>query len=294
MTVDFGRVLTAMVSPFDKNMELNLPMARKLARHLVDSGSDGLVVCGTTGESPTLSKEEKLELFRTVVDEVGGRAVVVAGTGSYSTKDSIALTQAAEKLGVDAVMLVCPYYNKPSQDGLYQHFRAVAESTNLPVMIYNIPGRTSINLLPQTCARLAEIGNIVAIKEASGNMDQATELRRLLPDHFHIYSGDDSMTLPLLAVGGKGVVSVAAHLVGGKIQEMINAFTSGNITLAAKLHSSLFPLIKGLFMTTNPVPVKAALGMLGLNVGPPRLPLVEATEQEKEKLRVLLREAQLL
>ncbi|MEW6540159.1 MAG: 4-hydroxy-tetrahydrodipicolinate synthase [Bacillota bacterium] len=291
---DFGRVLTAMVTPFDKNRELNLPMAKKLARHLVDTGSDGLVVSGTTGEAPTLSKAEKLELFRTVVDEVGGRAAVVAGTGSYSTTDSIALTQAAEKLGVDGVMLVCPYYNKPSQEGLYQHFKAVAESTNLPVMVYNIPGRTAVNLLPQTCARLAEVKNVVAVKEAGGNMDQATELRRVLPDYFHLYSGDDSMTLPLLAVGGKGVVSVAAHLVGKKIQEMINAFTSGNITLAAKLHGSLFPLIKGLFMTTNPVPVKAALAMVGLNVGPPRLPLVEATEQEKEKLCDLLREAQLL
>jgi 4-hydroxy-tetrahydrodipicolinate synthase len=291
---DFGRVLTAMVTPFDKNRELNLPMAKKLARHLVDTGSDGLVVSGTTGEAPTLSKAEKLELFRTVVDEVGGRAAVVAGTGSYSTTDSIALTQAAEKLGVDGVMLVCPYYNKPSQEGLYQHFKAVAESTNLPVMVYNIPGRTAVNLLPQTCARLAEVKNVVAVKEAGGNMDQATELRRVLPDYFHLYSGDDSMTLPLLAVGGKGVVSVAAHLVGKKIQEMINAFTSGNITLAAKLHGSLFPLIKGLFMTTNPVPVKAALAMVGLNVGPPRLPLVEATEQEKEKLCGLLKEAQLL
>lgn len=291
---DFGRVLTAMVSPFDKNRELNLPMAKKLARHLVDTGSDGLVVCGTTGEAPTLSKSEKLELFRTVVDEVGGRAAVVAGTGSYSTTDSIALTQAAEKLGVDGVMLVCPYYNKPSQDGLYQHFKAVAESTNLPVMVYNIPGRTAVNLLPETCARLAEVKNVVAVKEAGGSTDQATELRRVLPDYFHLYSGDDSMTLPLLAVGGKGVVSVAAHLVGKKIQEMINAFTSGNITLAAKLHGGLFPLVRGLFMTTNPVPVKAALAMVGLNVGPPRLPLVEATEQEKEKLRGLLREAQLL
>lgn len=291
---DFGRVLTAMVSPFDKNRELNLPMAKKLARHLVDTGSDGLVVCGTTGEAPTLSKAEKLELFRTVVDEVGGRATVVAGTGSYSTAEAVALTQAAEKLGMDGVMLVCPYYNKPSQEGLYQHFKAVAESTNLPVMVYNIPGRTAVNLLPETCARLAAVKNVVAVKEAGGSTDQATELRRVLPDYFHLYSGDDSMTLPLLAVGGKGVVSVAAHLVGKKIQEMINAFTSGNITLAAKLHAGLFPLIKGLFMTTNPVPVKAALAMVGLNAGPPRLPLVEATEQEKEKLRGLLREAQLL
>jgi len=294
LTGDFGRVLTAMVTPFGKNLELNLPMAKRLARHLVDTGSDGVVVAGTTGESPTLSKDEKLELFRTVVDEVGGDAVVVAGTGSYSTADSITLTKAAEKLGVDAVMLVCPYYNKPSQEGLYQHFRAIAESTDLPVMLYNIPGRTGVNLLPQTVARLAEIDNIVAVKEASGNLDQATELRRVLPEKVSIYSGDDSLTLPLLAVGAKGVVSVAAHLVGAKIQEMIDAFTSGNVTLAGKLHRSLFPLFKGMFITTNPVPVKAALGMVGLAVGSPRPPLVNLNEREKEKLRVLLQEAQLL
>ncbi|MBE0466812.1 MAG: 4-hydroxy-tetrahydrodipicolinate synthase [Candidatus Desulforudis sp.] len=294
MTSDFGRLLTAMVTPFDRNLALNLPMAGKLARHLVETGSDGIVVSGTTGESPTLAKSEKLELFRAVVDEVGGKAVVIAGTGSYSTADSIELTKAAEKLGVDAVMLVCPYYNKPSQEGLYQHFRAVAESTNLPVMLYNIPGRTAVNMLPQTVVRLAEIENIVALKEASGNMDQATELRRTLPENFSIYSGDDSLTLPLMAIGGKGVVSVAGHLVGGRIQEMINAFTSGNITLAGKQHRSLFPLIKGLFITTNPVPVKAALGLTGLAVGGPRPPLVDLDGGEREKLRGLLQDAQLL
>lgn len=294
MTVELGRVLTAMVTPFDKNLGLNLPMAGKLARYLVNTGSDGVVISGTTGESPTLSKSEKLELFRTVVDEVGGEAVVVAGTGSYSTADSIELTKAAERLGVDAVMLVCPYYNKPSQEGLYQHFRAIAQSVNLPVMLYNIPGRTGVNLLPRTVARLAEVDNIVAVKEASASMDQATELRCLLPEKFSIYSGDDSLTLPLLAIGAKGVVSVAGHLVGSRIQEMVNAFTSGNIMLAGKLHCSLFPLIKGLFITTNPVPVKAALGLLGMAVGSTRPPLVGLNDEEKVKLHSLLREAQLL
>lgn len=294
LTTDLGRVLTAMVTPFDNNLKLNLPMVRKLARYLVDNGADGLVVSGTTGESPTLTKEEKLELFKTVVDEVGGQAVVVAGTGSYNTAASIELTQAAEKQGVDAVMLVCPYYNKPTQEGLYQHFRAIAESTNLPVMLYNIPGRTGVNLLPQTVGRLAAIPNIIAVKEASGNLDQATELRRVLPEDFSIYSGDDALTLPLLSVGAKGVVSVAAHLIGAKIQEMINAFTAGNVTLAGKLHRSLFPLFKGMFITTNPAPVKAALAMLGLAVGPPRPPLVDLDESQKEKLRDILREARLL
>lgn len=292
---DFGRVLTAMVTPFDKDGSLNLAQAKKLARYLVENGSDGLVVAGTTGESPTLTKEEKIALFEAVVEEVGGKATVIAGTGSYSTADSIALTRAAEKAGADGVMLVAPYYNKPSQEGLYRHFRAVAESTSLPVMLYNIPGRTAVNVLPATVARLAkDVPNIKAIKEASGSLDQVSELRRGLPDDFAIYSGDDALTLPVLAVGGKGVVSVVAHIAGKRLQEMINAYASGNVTLAAKIHKELFPLIKGMFITTNPVPVKAALNLLGLNVGTPRLPLVEATAEEKERLSQLLRDAGLL
>lgn len=292
---DFGRVLTAMVTPFDKDGSLNLVQAKKLARYLVENGSDGLVVAGTTGESPTLTKEEKIALFEAVVEEVGGKATVIAGTGSYSTADSIALTRAAEKAGADGVMLVAPYYNKPSQEGLYRHFRAVAENTSLPVMLYNIPGRTAVNILPATVARLAkDVPNIKAIKEASGSLDQVSELRRILPDDFAIYSGDDALTLPVLAVGGKGVVSVVAHIAGKRLQEMINAYASGNVTLAAKIHKELFPLIKGMFITTNPVPVKAALNLLGMNVGVPRLPLVEATAEEKEKLSQLLRDAGLL
>ncbi|MEW6574486.1 MAG: 4-hydroxy-tetrahydrodipicolinate synthase [Bacillota bacterium] len=295
MAADFGRVLTAMVTPFDKDGALNLDQARKLARHLVENGSDGLVVAGTTGESPTLSKEEKASLFQAVVEEIGGKATVIAGTGSYSTSDSIALTKVAQKAGADGVMLVAPYYNKPSQEGLYRHFRAIAESTNLPVMVYNIPGRTAVNILPGTMARLAkDVPNIKAIKEASGNLDQVSELRRVLPDEFVIYSGDDALTLPILSVGGKGIVSVVAHVAGRKMQEMINAYASGNVTLAAKIHRELFPLIKGMFITTNPVPVKAALNILGMNVGPPRLPLVEATAEEKEKISQLLRDAGLL
>lgn len=289
MVYDFGRVLTAMVTPFHKDMSLNYDQARKLARYLVENGSDGLVVAGTTGESPTLTKEEKVELFRAVVEEVGGKAVVIAGTGSYSTADSIALTRAAEKVGVDGIMLVAPYYNKPSQEGLYRHFKAVAESTNLPVMPYNIPGRTSVNVLPATVVRLAEVPNIVAIKEASGSLDQVSELRRSLPDHFAIYSGDDSMTLPVMALGGKGIVSVVGHLVGQRLQDMVNAYTSGNTKLATQIHLELFPIFKGMFITTNPVPVKAALNMMGFDVGGPRLPLLEATVSEKEAIAVTLK-----
>lgn len=294
MATDFGRVLTAVVTPFDKDMAVNYDLAGKLARHLAESGSDGLVVAGTTGESPTLSKEEKIELFRVIVEEVGGQATVLAGTGSYDTAGSVALTQAAEKVGVDGVMLVAPYYNRPSQEGLYQHFKTIAKSTNLPVLLYNIPGRTGVNMLPATVARLAEIENIVAIKEAAGNMDQVSELRRLLPDHFAIYSGDDSLTLPMLSLGAKGVVSVASHVVGPRIKEMVNAFMAGNVTLATQIHLQLYPIFKGLFITTNPVPVKTALNMLGFQAGAPRLPLVEATPAEKESIKKALAELKLL
>ncbi|WP_027363780.1 4-hydroxy-tetrahydrodipicolinate synthase [Desulfotruncus alcoholivorax] len=294
MAIDLGRVLTAMITPFKSDMTVDYDQVKKLAHHLVQSGTDGLVVAGTTGESPTLSKEEKIELFRVVVEEIGGDAVVIAGTGSNNTADSIALTQVAEKLGADGIMLVCPYYNKPSQEGLYQHFKTIAESTNLPVMLYNVPGRTASNLLPQTVVRLSAIENIVAIKEASGSLDQVSELRRNLPDHFAIYSGDDSLTLPILALGGKGVVSVASHIVGPQLQEMINAFNSGNVTIATKIHSSLFPVFKTLFITSNPVPLKAALNMLGWQVGGPRLPLVEATQAEKDMIKKTLSEAKLI
>ncbi len=294
MVADFGRVITAMVTPFHKDGSVNYAQAKKLARHLVESGSDGLVVAGTTGESPTLTKDEKGALFQAVVEEVGGKAAVIAGTGTNSTAESVALTQAAERAGVDGIMVVGPYYNKPSQEGLYQHFAAIARSTRLPVMLYNVPGRTAVNILPGTVARLAEIENVVAIKEASGSLEQVTELRRLLPDHFAIYSGDDSLTLPMLALGARGVVSVASHVAGKRIQEMINAFTAGNVTLAAKIHAELFPLFKVLFITTNPVPVKAALNFLGLQVGGPRLPLVEATEAEKEKIRECLEQLNLV
>jgi 4-hydroxy-tetrahydrodipicolinate synthase len=294
LAIDFGRLLTAMVTPLDKDLSVNYDQAKKLARYLVDTGSEGVVVAGTTGESPTLTKEEKVELFKVIVEEVGGKATVIAGTGGNNTADSIALTRAAEKAGVDGVMLVGPYYNKPSQEGLYRHFKTVAESTDLPVMLYNIPGRTAVNILPDTVSRLAGVENIVAIKEASGSLDQVSELRRILPDSFALYSGDDSMTLPLLALGGKGVISVAAHLVGSKMKDMINAFASGNITMATKLHMELFPVFKAMFVTTNPVPVKASLNMMGWQVGEPRLPLVEASDDEKDTIKSVLAEQGIL
>lgn len=294
MNIDFGRILTAMVTPFNKDLSVNYDLARKLARHLVQSGSDGLVVAGTTGEGPTLTKDEKIELYRVIVEEVGGRASVIANTGGNSTSESIALTRAAQKVGIDGVMLVAPYYNKPSQEGMYIHFKSLAECTDLPIIIYNIPGRTSVNLLPRTLASLAEISNIVAIKESSGNMDQISELSLSLPDNFAIYSGDDSLTLPIVTLGGKGVISVASHLIGERMQDMINAFSSGNVTLATDIHLELFPFFRGIFITTNPVPIKCALNMAGWQVGAPRLPLVEATQAEKESIRRLMEGMRLL
>ncbi|MCL0063106.1 4-hydroxy-tetrahydrodipicolinate synthase [Peptococcaceae bacterium] len=289
MSVDLGRVLTAVVTPFDNDFNINIAQIKKLVRYLVENGSDGFVVCGTTGESAVLTKEEKIALFRAVVEEVGGQVSVIANTGSYNTADSIDLTRAAEQVGVDGIMLVAPYYNKPSQEGLYQHFKTIANNTKLPVILYNVPGRTVTNILPSTVARLVkDVPNIVAIKEASGNLDQVSELRCLLPDNFEIYSGDDSLTLPIMALGGKGVISVASHVIGLRIQEMVSAYTKGNISLAMRLHKELFPIFKGMFIDTNPVPVKTALNLLGVNVGGVRLPLTEMDDEKKEKLRTLL------
>lgn len=287
---DFGRVLTAMATPFDESGAVDFEQAASLAKHLVANGSDGIVVAGTTGESPTLSDEEKIRLVRTVKDAVAGRALVVAGTGTNDTRHSVHLTKDAQRAGADGILLVNPYYNRPSQDGLYAHFRTIAESTPLPCMLYNIPGRTGVNTAPETIARLAEMPNITAVKEATGNLDQASEIRRLTKDDFQIYSGDDSLTLPILAVGGAGVVSVASHLAGREIREMVQAYQQGDVRRAVQLHIRLFPLFRVLFITTNPVPLKAALNMSGIKVGKPRLPLVEATAKEKEQIGAVLKE----
>ena len=290
----FGHVITAMATPFDREERLDYKRAAELARWLVDHGSESLVIAGTTGESPTLSDEEKVELFRTVKQAVGGRAKVIAGTGTYDTAHSIHLSKQAEKAGADGLLLVNPYYNRPSQDGLYAHFRKVAESTSLPVILYNIPSRTGVNCLPETVARLAEVPTIVAIKEATGSLDQASDVRQRTPPEFLIYSGDDSLTLPMLAVGGTGVISVASHLVGNEIGQMIRAFFAGDVRTALQIHMKLWPLFKVLFITTNPVPLKAALRLAGFDVGTPRLPLVQATPKEQEQIRAVLQELSLL
>ncbi|WP_406678436.1 4-hydroxy-tetrahydrodipicolinate synthase [Moorella sp. ACPs] len=290
----WGRILTAMVTPFTADGKLDLDGAKKLAAYLVDHGSDGLVVAGTTGESPALSHEEKIALFRAVKEAVGGRAAVIAGTGTNSTAASIELSREAEALGVDGLMLVVPYYNRPSQEGLYQHFKAIAGAVSLPIILYNIPSRTGRNMEAATTLRLAEIKNIVAVKEASGDLDQATAIIREAPAGFLVYSGDDSLTLPLMAVGAYGIISVAAHVAGDKMQAMVRAFVSGDVAGAAALHRELFPLFKALFITTNPVPVKEALQMLGLPAGPVRLPLVGASPAEKEKIAAALQAAGIL
>jgi len=290
----FGQVITAMVTPMDRALAVDYDRAAALAKRLVEAGSDGLVVSGTTGEAPTLTDDEKIRLFRTVREAVGPRAKVIAGTGTYDTAHSIHLTREAERAGCDGVLLVNPYYNKPSQEGLYRHFKTVAESTSLPVMLYNIQGRTSVNCEPATIARLAEVPNIVAVKEASGSLDQMSQIRKLTRPEFLLYSGDDSLTLPLLAVGGTGVVSVASHLAGREIKAMIQAFQAGDIRQAQALHFRLWPLFKVLFITTNPVPVKAALALSGFDVGGLRLPLVDATAKEREAIGAVLKELALI
>ncbi|MGI5920256.1 MAG: 4-hydroxy-tetrahydrodipicolinate synthase [Syntrophomonadaceae bacterium] len=288
------RLLTAMITPYDENLEVNYGKAAQISEMLADNGSDGIVVCGTTGESPVLSHEEKLKLFETVKNQVGNRVQVWAGTGSNNTRATVELTREAEKTGVDGIMLVTPYYNKPSQQGLFEHFKAVAECTSLPIMLYNIPGRTASNLLPETIARLAAIPNITAVKEASGSMDQVSLLRNLLPDSVVIYSGDDSLTLPLMSVGAAGVVSIASHLVGRKIKQMIEAYLAGDVKKATAMHLELFPVFKGLFIATNPVPLKEAMNMLGMEVGGLRLPLTGASETEKDRIRKMLLENNIL
>ncbi|MGD1858695.1 MAG: 4-hydroxy-tetrahydrodipicolinate synthase [Leptolyngbyaceae cyanobacterium] len=285
----FGRVLTAMVTPFGADGSVNYSVAEKLAAHLVENGSDGLVICGTTGESPTLTWDEELQLFQCVKAAVGDRAKVIANTGSNSTREAIAATRKATALNLDGTLQVVPYYNKPTQEGLYQHFRLIAEAAlDLPVMLYNIPGRTGCGLAVETVARLSEMPNVAAIKEASGNLDYVSQLRAATSETFDIYSGDDSLTLPLLSVGGCGVVSVASHLVGESMQKMIQAFEMGKVQEARKTHLALLPLFKALFLETNPIPIKAALNLQGWQVGSLRLPMVPASESVTEKLQRLL------
>ena len=281
----FGRVVTAMVTPFAADGSVDLALTARLAEHLVSQGSDGLVVCGTTGESPTLSWAEQHALFAAVKGAVGGRAKLIAGSGSNCTAEAVEATREAAALGADGALVVVPYYNKPPQDGLEAHFRAVAAAApELPLMLYNIPGRTGTSLEPATVARLLDCPNVVSFKAASGTTEEVSALRALCGDRLAIYSGDDALTLPMLAVGAVGVVSVASHLAGPEISAMIRAFLAGELAEALALHEQLLPLCKALFCTTNPIPVKAALELCGWPVGAPRLPLLSATADVRQRL----------
>ncbi|MDB9312008.1 4-hydroxy-tetrahydrodipicolinate synthase [Spirulina sp. CS-785/01] len=292
---DFGNVITAMITPFTADGQVNYPVVEKLAAHLVANGSDTVLVCGTTGESPTLTWEEEHDLFQVVQKAVGSKGKVIAGTGSNSTAEAIEATEKAAKLGLDGTLQVVPYYNKPPQEGLYQHFSAIAKAApDCPVMLYNIPGRTGTRLSPETVAKLAEIDNIVALKEASGSVDITSQMRLVTPPDFSIYSGDDSLTLPMLSVGGKGVVSVASHFVGNSLREMIQAYQNGDPQTAQKRHIQLFPLFKALFCTTNPIPTKTGLKLQGWQVGPLRLPLCDPTPEQEQHIKEVLQKLNLL
>lgn len=282
---DAGEVITAMVTPFNKNREIDYDQVETLAKHLVQSGTDAILVAGTTGESPTLTHEEEIEILSTVKRAVANKAKVVFGAGSNSTETAIKMSKLAEKEGADAILSVVPYYNKPSQAGMIAHFSAVAESTSLPIILYNIPGRTGVNMAVETIAELAnKYPNIVALKQSFGDMDAVTELKIACPEDFVIYSGDDSLTLPMLSLGAEGVISVASHIFGNEIKSMIHNFKSGQIHAAKNMQLKLYPIFKKLFMAPNPVPVKAALEKAGIIKDYVRLPLVELNESQKTEL----------
>ncbi|MCM3717105.1 4-hydroxy-tetrahydrodipicolinate synthase [Fictibacillus phosphorivorans] len=288
--MNFGSISTAMVTPFDSKGNIDFEKTTKLVNHLIDNGSESLVVAGTTGESPTLSNEEKLALFKHVVKSVNGRVPVIAGTGSNNTKASIDLSKKAEETGVDAIMIVAPYYNKPSQDGIVAHFKAIAGSVNLPVMAYNVPGRSVVSFSADTVIKLAEIPNVIALKDAGGNLDVMAEIIEKTPDDFYVYSGDDGLTLPSLAIGSAGIVSVASHVIGNEMRSMIDSFKNGDNAEAARKHRKLLPVMNELFKAPSPAPVKTALQLKGLDVGGVRLPLLPLNQEERASLAAHLNE----
>ena len=285
---EIGRLITAMVTPFDEQGQVDYGQAKRLATALLDSGSDGLVVSGTTGESPTLSTEEKLRLFAEVKGAIGDRGSVIAGTGNYNTAESIELSKEAEREGVDALLLVVPYYNKPPQEGLYQHFKAIAQSVHLPCIVYNVTSRTSLNMTHETTIRLSHIDNIVGVKEAGSDMDQIARIIDGAQAGFRVWSGNDNETFYIVGMGGYGVVSVASHLVGMQIKQMIGLLLEGDVERAGAEHRRLLPLFKVLFVVSNPIPVKYSLNKVGFDVGQPRLPLVPADERSAAQIDQVL------
>jgi 4-hydroxy-tetrahydrodipicolinate synthase len=286
---ELGRLLTAMVTPFDEKGAVDYQQAKRLAVALLDSGSDGVVVAATTGEAPTLTWEEEMRLFTEVKSAIGDRGTIVAYTGSNSTAEAVEATRGAEKIGVDACLLVVPYYNKPTQEGIYQHFKNVAESTSLPIIMYNIPSRVVVNMTADTIVRLSQINNIIGVKEASGNMDHVVQTLNNAREGFLIWSGNDNDTFPIMALGGYGVIGVVTHLVGQQVREMMDDILRNDVRAAANIHRHLLPLVNSLFIVSNPAPVKYALNHLGFRVGKPRLPLVEPDEKAAAAIRDTLK-----
>ena len=287
--MDFGELITAMVTPFDRNNRLDFTAVEKLIAHLIKQGSDAILLAGTTGESPTLTDEEKLELFKFAVKNFKREIKIIAGTGSNDTNHSIELSKAAQKAGVDGLLIVTPYYNKPSQEGLYKHFSAIAKSVDIPVILYNVPSRTSCNIDASTCIKLSAIENITGIKEASSDFKQIAEIIRDTPDNFYVYSGNDGDTLCMLSIGAYGVISVASHIVGEKIKTMIRMYKEGRVSESARIHQWLLDIFYGIFIVTNPVPIKTALNLAGINVGSVRLPLTEMPVNELNKFKTILK-----
>ncbi|MGA9287599.1 MAG: 4-hydroxy-tetrahydrodipicolinate synthase [Anaerobacillus sp.] len=286
--MNFGKVLTAMVTPFDRRENIDFTKTEQLINYLLKNGTEGLVVAGTTGESPTLSSEEKVALFKHSVKVADGRVPIIAGTGSNNTHASIELTKKAEDAGVDAIMIVAPYYSKPGQKGLYAHFKAIAESTKLPVMIYNIPGRSVVNMTADTIVELSKISNIVSVKEASGDLDQITDIISRTDESFSVYSGDDGLTLPIMSIGGDGVISVASHVLGNEMQKMIAAYEAGQVKEATAIHHQILPIMNELFKAPSPSPVKTALQLKGMDVGSVRLPMIPLSAEERSLLAAAL------
>ncbi|MBR2522764.1 MAG: 4-hydroxy-tetrahydrodipicolinate synthase [bacterium] len=287
----FGRLIPAMVTPFDDYLELDLDRAQELAIRLLDGGCDSVLVNGTTGESPTVFYPQKMDLFRAILEAVDGRAPVIANVGDNCTADSISFAKDVSALGVSGVMLVTPYYNKPPQEGLYRHFKAIAGVVDVPVILYNIPGRCVINMLPDTTLRLAnDVDNIIAIKEASGDLEQIKTIIDNAPDGFFVYSGDDEMTLPIMELGGEGVISTIANVAPQRMKEIINLFADGDVEMAREANARLQPLMSELFVVSNPIMVKEALKIAGFPVGGLRLPLIEATPEQSAHLAQVMRE----